>query len=330
MDFILGSNETEKTTCLLELANKYIIENNINSSNGYILLFTPPHFQNNNDNIISNKIKNKGYFFKEYLTNYMPQMKENMNLIKGYALNNYSYAFGLINNFLILSEKSKGLKLILIDDITSIVNPWINEIIKKKVNTAKSEEKKNIENLNNILLIYNEVFQQFLSKIKSLQKCYQIQCFISLNINISDHINFTKISPRIFNAIFPFIRTIFYLKNIPSENKIAFNEIRLILNPRTDKINYEIIDEQEKNDNQENINNISVKDDKFLDEYINKKEKKLKKNNNFKSYDNINIWMKDSISQFIYNINEFKVFQKKIEEQKKKEEDSSCTQYEKI
>ena len=40
--------------------------------------------------------------------------------------------------------------------------------------------------------------------------------------------------------------------------------------------------------------------------------------------------MKDSISQFIYNINEFKVFQKKIEEQKKKEEDSSCTQYEKI
>ena len=91
-----------------------------------------------------------------------------------------------------------------------------------------------------------------------------------------------------------------------------------------------IIDELEKNGNQENINNISDKDDKFLDEYISKKEKKLKKNNNFKSYDNIKIWMKDSISQFIYNINEFKIFQKKIEEQKKKEEDSSCTQYEKI
>ena len=38
-----------------------------------------------------------------------------------------------------------------------------------------------------------------------------------------------------------------------------------------------IINELEKNGNQENINNISDKDDKFLDEYISKKEKKLKK-----------------------------------------------------
>ena len=54
MDFIIGSNETEKTTCLIEMANKFIFENGINRKNGYILLFTPPHSQNmiiNNSNI---------------------------------------------------------------------------------------------------------------------------------------------------------------------------------------------------------------------------------------------------------------------------------------
>lgn len=330
MDFILGPDETEKTTCLLEMANKYIIENNIKPNNGYILLFTPPHFQNNNDNPISNGKNKKGYIFNEYFTNYMPQMKENMHLIKGYSLNSSSYAFGLINNFLILSEKSKGLKLILIDDITNIVKPWVNDLINKKASMAKKEDKKNIESQNNRLFIYNEVFQQFLSKIKSLQKCYQIQCFVSLNINIYDHINFTKKSPKIFKAIFPFIRNIFFLNNISSMDTITFNELRLSLNPRNDKINYEIIDEKEKekNDIQENNNNEMSNDIKLLYEYINKKERKLNKSN-FNNYEKIRIWMKDSINQFVNNINEFKIFQKKIDEQKKKEEESSCTQYDK-
>ena len=237
MDFILGSNETEKTTCLLEMANKFIFEKGINRKNGYILLFTPPHSQkmNHYNPNVNNKNK-KEYNFIQHLTRYMPNIKENMDLIKGYELKNISYAFGLIDNFRLLSDKSKGLKLILIDDIDNIVYQWANEIENNKSqNTKNNNEKKNYDNGTYFSYIYNEIFQQFLSKITSLQKSYQVQCFISININISVHINFTNDSPRIFKAIFPFIRTSYYLSKLPNEDTIIFNELRISLNVRNEK-----------------------------------------------------------------------------------------------
>ena len=43
MDFLFGSQNIDKTTCLIHLANQFIINNNIKPNNGYILMFTPPH-----------------------------------------------------------------------------------------------------------------------------------------------------------------------------------------------------------------------------------------------------------------------------------------------
>ena len=324
MDFILGSKETEKTTCLIEMANKFILENGINRNNGYVLLFTPKHSQNMdiNDPNINNK-RAKDYHFIQYLTKYMPNSIENMDLIKCYELSSASYAFGLIDNFRLLSEKSKGIKLILIDDITNIINPWINEIMNNKINSAKSEEMKNLEESNNnILFIYNEIFQYFLSKIISLQKCFQAQCFVSLNINISDHINFTKYSPKIFNAIFPYIRTSYYLSKLANENKIIFNEFRLALNTRNDKIEYLIIGNEEK-DNYDK--NIDEKDNDYilLKEFIDKKKKKNKNLKNAVSLEKVKSWMKFSIGEFVNDINNYKIFKEKLEEQNKIDKDFS-------
>ena len=183
----------------------------------------------------------------------MPNIKENMDLIKGYELKNLSYAFNLIDNFRLLSDKSKGLKLILIDDISNIIEPWINDIINSKKNsTNKDEEKKFYEGEHYMSYIYNEIFQQFLSKITSLQKLYQIQCFISLNINIYDRIDFTQNSPKYFKAIFPFIRTSYYLSKLPNEDLIIFNEFKISLNLRNGKYDYNIIDNENENEIKEN------------------------------------------------------------------------------
>lgn len=327
MDFILGSKETEKTTCLIEIANKFIIENGINRNNGYILLFTPRYSQHMDITDLNINNKNiKNYHFTQYFTKYMPTAMENMNLIKCYELSTASYAFGLIDNFRLLSEKSKGIKLILIDDITSIINPWINEIIKNKVNSAKIEERKIIEEQNNILFVYNEIFQQFLSKIISLQKCFQVQCFVSLNINISDHINFAKYSSKIFNAIFPYIRTSYYLSKLSNESKIIFNEFRLTLNARNDKIEYLIISNEEKDNYEKNIDENDI-DYIYLKEFIGKKKKKNQKLKNLVSLEKIKNWIKITIGEFVNNINNYKEFKEKIEEQNNIDKGLSSTQY---
>ena len=337
MDFIFGAIETEKTTCLLELGNKFILENHIKQSNGYILLFTPPCINNNDNNEEKININNKentnlkkikhhrnhkDYKFKQYLTRYMPKANENMELIKAYELHSASYAFGLIDNFILLSSKSKGIKLILIDDITCIINLWFNEIIKKKVNSVKNDEKKNIEEQKNILFIYNEIFQKFLSKVISLQKSFHAQCFITLNINISEHINFTKYSPKILNAIFPYIRTSYYLSKLPNDDKIIFNESKLILNTRNEKTEFIIIDEEKGGNNEKNLDENDI-DYILLKEFIEKKKKKNRKLKNASKLEEVDDWMKNAIGEFINNINKYKVFMKKMEEQNKQEEDSS-------
>ena len=43
MDFLFGPQNIDKTTCLIHLADQFIINNKIKSNNGYILLFTPPN-----------------------------------------------------------------------------------------------------------------------------------------------------------------------------------------------------------------------------------------------------------------------------------------------
>ena len=58
MDFLFGPQNNDKTTCLLHLANQFILNNNIKPNNGYILLFTPPHSENPKSNEKS-QIKNE-------------------------------------------------------------------------------------------------------------------------------------------------------------------------------------------------------------------------------------------------------------------------------
>ena len=315
MDFILGSNDKEKTTCLLHMANEYIIENKINSSNGYILLFTPPLSEFSNDSL---KQKNNLYNFNQYFTDYKQDYKDNMNLIKCYTLDSAGKAYGIINNFRLISNQNKGLKLILIDGITTLIRSWVNDTLQKQISGSKPDEKESVGSLNNVLLVYNEIFQQFLSKIISLQKCYQCNCFITIDINISDHLSFSKESPKIFNAIFPFIRNIFYLNKL--NDKIICNELKLFLHARTNKIMYEILENDD-----ENINDL------FLKEKIEKVEKRTKQIKNFLTGEKYKNWMKNVLDDFVQNINNFNELKKQLEEKKKlnEEEDSSYTQIEK-
>ena len=326
MDFILGSKETEKQTCLLEMANKYIIDNEINKSNGFILLFTPPHSNQEMREVKDNNQNKKVYNFNQYLTTYMPNSKENLDLIKTYFLKTSSQAFGLIDNFRLISNE-KGVRLVLIDDVTSIINPWVNELLKNQLLKAKqTEEREKITNQDNILLIYNEVFQQFLSKVTALQKDYQIPCFITLNLDISDHMNFRKNSTKIFNAIYPFVRTIHYLSKVQGEDSIIFNELQLRINLRTDKIFYEIKKEEEnKNKSKENENDYKseIFFDRCLSEYIEKKDKKNKNDKNEFNYDEWKKYIKDGIGTFVNNINQFLIMKKQMDERKEENEKSS-------
>jgi hypothetical protein len=315
MDFILGSNDKEKTTCLLHMANEYIIDNKINSNNGYILLFTPPLSESSNDSL---KQKKNIYNFNQYFTDYKQNYKDNMNLIKCYTLNSAGKAYGIINNFRIISNENKGLKLILIDDITTLIRSWANDTINKQILKSKPDEKENIKSFNNVLFIYNGIFQQFLSKIISLQNCYQCNCFITIDINISEHLSFSQISPQIFNAIFPYTRNIFYLNK--SNDKIICNELKLFLYARTNKIMYEILESDD-----ENINDL------FLKEKIEKLEKRSKQIKKFLTEEKYKNWMKKVLDDFVQNINNFNELKKQLEEKKKlnEEEDSSYTQLEK-
>lgn len=325
MDFFFGPKQTEKTTLLLELANKFILENGIKSNNGFILLFTPPQINDTitdediNTNLKQdykkyakvNKNKNKEYKFIQHLTRYMPTAKENMELIKGYELSSESYAFGLIDNFISISSKIKGLKLILIDGITNIINNWFNETIKKYMNSAKNEEKKNIEK--SYLFIYNEIFKNFLYKIVCLQKSYQVQCFITIDIDKSDQYNFGKYSPKIFNIILPYVRNSFYLS--VKDDQINFNESKLKINEINDTIEFVIKNEL----------NETIEDENNIDYIIRKNyiEKKCKNINNEENYEKNNEWLKKGIDNFIKNINNFKFYLKQMEDQNKIEEESS-------
>lgn len=317
MDFIFGPPEAEKTTCLLHLANQYIIDKNIKPNTGYILFLTPPHTEIGPEN---RELQNqKGYVFKQYFTNYQPQMKNNMDLIKPYILGNIIRAFGLLDNFRLIAYKVKGLKLILIDDIIRIITPWVKEIINKKYNMAKPEEKEYIISQNNKSLTFNEVFQQFLRKISKVQNCYKCPCFISININKSEDIKNSKI---IFNSIYPFAKSNFLLSQKLDDKSIFYSDVNMFLDSKTDKIEFKVV-------NNENNNDISKMDKTLLAEYIQKIEKETKKKDdeNYIDLKLMKSWIKNTLDRFVDCINDYKEKMNQIEQQKMLE-DSSITQNE--
>ena len=317
MDFIFGPPEAEKTTCLLHLANQYIIDKNIKPNTGYILFLTPPHTEIGPEN--REHQNQKGYVFKQYFTNYQPQMKNNMDLIKPYILGNIIRAFGLLDNFRLIANKVKGLKLILIDDIIRIITPWVKEIINKKYNMAKPEEKEYIISQNNKSLTFNEVFQQFLRKISKVQNCYKCPCFISININKSEDIKNSKI---IFNSIYPFAKSNFLLSQKLDDKSIFYSDVNMFLDSKTDKIEFKVV-------NNENNNDISKMDKTLLAEYIQKIEKETKKKDdeNYIDLKLMKSWIKNTLDRFVDCINDYKEKMNQIEQQKMLE-DSSITQNE--
>jgi len=317
MDFIFGPPEAEKTTCLLHLANQYIMDKNIKPNTGYVLFLTPPHTEIGPEN---RELQNqKGYVFKQYFTNYQPQMKNNMDLIKPYILGNIIRAFGLLDNFRLVANKVKGLKLILIDDIIRIITPWVKEIINKKYNMAKPEEKEYIISQNNKSLTFNEVFQQFLRKISKVQNCYKCPCFISININKSEDIKNSKI---IFNSIYPFAKSNFLLSQKLDDKSIFYSDVNMFLDSKTDKIEFKVV-------NNENSNDISKMDKTLLAEYIQKTEKETKKKDdeNYIDLKLMKSWIKNTLDRFVDCINDYKEKMNQIEQQKMLE-DSSITQNE--
>ena len=317
MDFIFGPPEAEKTTCLLHLANQYIIDKNLKPNTGYILFLTPPHTEISSEN---KELQNqKGYIFKQYFTNYQPQMKNNMDLIKSYILGNSTRAFGLMDSFRLISHKVKGLKLILIDDILRIITPWVKELINKKYNMAKPEEKENIISQNSKSFTFNDVFQRFLEKVSLVQNCYKCPCFVSININKLEDI---KNSSRIFNSIFPFAKSSFLISQKLDDKSIFYNEVNMFLDSKTDKIEFRVI-------NNENNSDFLKMDKIFLDEYINKTEKETKKKDdeNYIDLKYMKSWIKSNLDIFVECINDYKEKINQMEQQKMIE-DSSLTQNE--
>ena len=313
MDFLFGPQNIDKTTCLIHLANQFIINNKIKSNNGYILLFTPP-----NSPVQANNTKTqnkKEYTFVQNFTKYSPEYLNNIYLIKCYSLSNFEKSCDLINNFILISQKNKGLKLILIDDLTGIIHPWINEIINNKKGKAKKEERAKIDSNKNVLLIFHQVFQYFLSQISLLQKCYKAQCLISIHLDPSDRIYFSKNSSRIFNVIFPHIRSSFLFQKSEEENQIDFEEVKLELNMKTSKFEFSGFNPSEK---------IADFRDNFLEEFIDKKEKESNNKNKIKELDEN--WIKKAIEDFVEKINEYQKKQIEIVANKKIDEDSSFSQ----
>ena len=305
MDFVFGPQNNDKTTCLLHLANQFILNNNIKPNNGYILLFTPPHSENPKSNEKS-QIKN-GYNFVQCFTNYAPQYKDNIDLIKCYILSGFEKSCGLINNFRLISKENKGLKLVLIDDLMNIIRPWIYNILTyQKKSKAKKEE---------FFIIQNQIIQYFLTQISLLQKSYQIPCFITINIDRSDKINYSKNASGIYNAIFPFVRNCFLFHKLNEENQIDFEEIKLAFNMRTMKIDICEIKQNENDEQREQLFN----------EFEIKKDKKSK--NKIKINELVNDeWIKDSIGDFIECFNKYKIKEMEMEKKKKEEEEASLSQ----
>ena len=311
MDFLFGSQSIDKTTCLIHLANQYIDTNKIKSNNGYILLLTPPNSAAPSNNAKSQN--KKEYNFVETFTKYSPENINNIDLIKHYPLSNFEKSCDLINNFILISKKNPGLKLILIDDLTGIIHPWINEIINNKKGKARKEERSKIDSNKNVLLIFYQVFQYFLSQISLLQKCYKSQCLVSINLDPSDRIYFSKNSSRIFNAIFPFIRSSFLFQKSEEENQIDFEEVKLVLNMKTNKFELCGFNPNDKN--------VDFRDT-FFKELMNKNEKQ----NKSKIMELDGEWIKKAIEDFVEKINEYQKNQIKLNNQGQDEEDSSLTQ----
>ena len=295
MNFIFGSQNIEKTTCLIHLANEFILNNKIKQNNGYILLFTPPHLKNTEKNAKTKDTKEIDYNFVQYFTCYSPEYAENLDLIKCYILTNLEKSCNLLNNFIQISQKNKGLKLILIDDLTNIIHPWVKYYVEEK-----------IENM-----IYNQVFQYFLRQISLLQKSYQAQCLITIKLDPTDRIYYTKYEQKIFNAIFPFVRNTFFFQKL-DENQIDLEEVTLVLNRKVNKI--ELSKETKKLDLA----------DQLLKEMLEDKNIKYKKNEL-----SDNSWIKKSLGDFIESFNEFSKNQIETMKKYKEEEDSTLTQIDK-
>ena len=303
MDFIFSDNDTDNATCLLHLANKYIIENSITKENGFLLLFKP--IENESKVNIKNYVDlgNGNYKFKQNFTEYSSN-KENMNLIQTYELKNAYRAKDLIFQFRIFSNNfnKNGLRLILIDNLTNIIFHWFNDYVRN--DRSFNSTKKNIERKS--YMLYEEILGNFLKQILSLQKSYSCQCFVSINYNLfDDNIYYKQI---LFNSIFSFARNIFHLSKNKNNNGIYFQEMKLIPNMKNDIFNYKLIDinndediDMEKEDDDffgikkeiKDENAIKeLKDDKFipqeksrkimikyLNNFINEYNQYLEKNN---------------------------------------------------
>ena len=310
MNFIFGSQNVEKTTCLIHLANEFILNNKIKQNNGYILLFTPPHLKNTEKNTKAKNEKEIDYNFVQYFTCYSPEYAENLDLIKCYILTNLEKSCNLLNNFIQISQKNKGLKLILIDDLTNIIHPWVKYYVEEKIKGIPRDqlkkEKEKIENM-----IYNQVFQYFLRQISLLQKSYQAQCLITIKLDPTDRIYYTKYEQKIFNAIFPFVRNTFFFQKL-DENQIDLEEVTLILNRKVNKI--ELSKETKKLDLA----------DQLLKEMLEDKNIKYKKNEL-----SDNSWIKKSLGDFIESFNEFSKNQAETMKKYQEEEDSTLTQIDK-
>ena len=310
MNFIFGSQNIEKTTCLIHLANEFILNNKIKQNNGYILLFTPPHLKNTEKNAKAKDVKEIDYNFVQYFTSYSPEYTNNLDLIKCYELTSLEQSCNLLKNFIQISHRNKGLKLILIDDLTNIIHPWVKYYAEDKIKSLSREQlKKDKEKIEN--LIYNQIFQYFLEQISLLQKSYQAQCLVTIQLDQTDRIYYAKYEQKIFNAIFPYARSSFFLQK-SEDNQIDFEEFKLILNGKTNKI--------ELSHDKQNFYII----EQLLKEKLELMNRKYK-NNEFID----NSWVKKSIGSFVESFNVFSKNQ--IESMKKyqEEEDSSLTQIDK-
>ena len=81
--------------------------------------------------------------------------------------------------------------MILIDDLTNIIHPWVKYYAEDKIKSLSREQlKKDKEKIEN--LIYNQIFQYFLEQISLLQKSYQAQCLVTIQSDQTDRIYYAK------------------------------------------------------------------------------------------------------------------------------------------
>ena len=295
MDFILSDNDTDIATCLLHLANKYIVENSITKKNGFLLLFKPTEeeLKSNGKKFIN--LGNRNYNFAQNFTKYSSD-KENMNLVKVYELKNAYRAKDLIFHFRIISNNfhKNGLRLILIDNLTNIIFRWFNDYVRNDRffnSNPKITERK-------LYMLYEEILGNFLKQILLLQKSYFCQCFVSINYNLTDdNIYYKQI---LFNSIFSFARNIFQLSKNEKSNLLYFQEMKLIPNMKNDIFNYKLIDIN--NDEDEDVD-MEKDDDDFFGI---KKEIKEKDKNTIKELKDVKfISQEESRKSMIKYLNDF-------------------------